>query len=149
MNRAAGRAWPRAAILNEFGHTRSFVRGQIVHDNDIALRKSGSELCLDINLKSAAVHRTIQHPGCSQAVTSKAGNEGLGMPMAERHMHSQTLADGCPSSYPCHLRCRTGLVDKDQAMGLNAHARLAQPDPLVTLLSDVGTILLAGQQCFF
>jgi hypothetical protein len=34
-------------------------------------------------------------------------------------------------------------------MGFNAHARLAQPDPLVTLLRDVGTILLAGQQCFF
>ena len=125
------------------------MRGQIVHDNDIALRKSGSELRLDIDLKSAAVHWTVEHPRCSQAVTSKAGNEGLGVPMAERHMHSQALADGRPSTQPCHLRCRTGLVDKDQTMGLNAHARLAQPDPLVTLLSDVGTILLAGQQCFF
>jgi hypothetical protein len=34
-------------------------------------------------------------------------------------------------------------------MGLKTHARLAQPDPLITLQSDVGTILLAGQQCFF
>jgi len=92
--------WPRAAILNELCHTRSFVRGQIVHDNDIALRKSGSELRLDISLKSAAVQRTVEHPRCSQAVTSEAGNEGLGMPMAERHMHSQAFADGCPSPQP-------------------------------------------------
>ena len=140
---------PGAAILNELCNTRSFVRGQIVHDDDIALRKRGSELRLDIRLKRAAVHRTVEYPRCRQAVTSQAGDEGLGVPMAERHMHSQALADGCPSPQPSHLRCRTGLVDKDQTMGFNAHARLAQPDPLVTLLRDVGTILLAGQQCFF
>jgi hypothetical protein len=48
-----------------------------------------------------------------------------------------------------HLRGRSGFIDKDQTMGLKAHARLAQPDPLIALPGDVGTALLAGQQRFF
>jgi hypothetical protein len=41
------------------------------------------------------------------------------------------------------------LVDEDKPVRLKAHARLAQSGPLVTLPSDLGTPLLAGQQRFF
>jgi hypothetical protein len=69
--------------------------------------------------------------------------------MAERHMHSQTLANWGSPAQPRHLRRRAGLVDKDQAMGFETHERLAQPDPLIAPVSHVGTILLTCQQRFF
>ena len=69
--------------------------------------------------------------------------------MAKGHMHPEPFAKRGSPSQPRHLRRGTGLIDEDQTMGLKAQARLAQPDPLITLLRDVGAFLLAGDQGFF
>jgi hypothetical protein len=140
---------PGAAILDDLRHARPFVGGQIVHDNNIASGKIWGELRLDIGLEGATVHWSVQHPGCCQATASESGNEGLGVPVAEGDMHSEPFAARCPPSQARHLRRRSGLIDEDQTVRFKAHARLAKPDPRITLLGDVGAFLFAGDQCFF
>jgi len=69
--------------------------------------------------------------------------------MAEGCIHPEPFAKRRSPAQACHLGRRAGLVDKNQTMGLKAHARQTQPDPLIALLGDLGAILLAGQQRFF
>ena len=89
---------PGSAILNDFSHTRPFVRGQIVHDNDIAFGKGWDELGLDIDLEGAAVHGAVQHPGRGKTVASEGADKSLGVPMTEGHIHPQSLAERCAPS---------------------------------------------------
>jgi len=43
----------------------------------------------------------------------------------------------------------SGLVEEDQPMRLKTHLRLANADPFLARLFDVGPIVLAGSQSFF
>ena len=108
-----------------------------------------SELGLDVGLEGLAIHRTIEDPGGDQAVAAQAGNEGLGVPMAERSGHLEPLATGRAASQPRHVRGCAGLVEEDQAMRLLAHPRQSPLDPFVTPLGYVGATLFGGLQCFF
>jgi hypothetical protein len=45
-----------------------------------------------------------------------------------------------------HVGLRPGLVDEDQALGINAPL---MPSPAGPLTSDVGSLLLGGAQGFF
>ena len=73
----------------------------------------------------------------------------VGLPMAERRFGSQTLALRTAAAQTRHLGGCSGLVDEDQAVRLEPHARLTHLCPFFTRLADVGAILFAGQQRFF
>lgn len=127
----------------------TLVGRQIIHDDDIAFVESWCELFLDIGLEDRPVHRGIDDEGGGELAAAQAGDEGLGHPMPERRLAAETLAPQAAAAQTDHLGCRSGLVEKDEAVRLKPHARLAFGDPFLARRFDIGAILLACQQGFF
>jgi hypothetical protein len=63
-----------------------------------------------------------------------------------RHAPDQALAARRPAVRAGHVGLRPGLVDEDQALGINASLMAPPPGPLAR---DVGPLLLGGAQSFF
>lgn len=141
--------YPCASGANVLFRLGALVSGQIVHDHDIAGLEGGAQLGLDIGLEDASVHRCIDDEGCGQSVEPQACDEGLGLPMPVWRVGVQTLPLAAAPPLACHLGCCAGLIQEDQAMLVKPHSWLAAIDPFLACLSDVQTILFAGQKAFF
>ena len=61
-------------------------------DDDVTPLKRGRELGLDIFVKHLTIHCALDHPGRIQPVVTQGSDEGLGVPMAKRHVINQALA---------------------------------------------------------
>ena len=120
--------------------------GQIVHDDDIVGLEGGGQNLRDVGSKGWAIHGRIEHPGCCDALKAQGGNESHGLPMAERDLGLQALAPGRPTVETGHLGVDPGLIDEDQALGIDEALR-GVPDPAPG--GHVGTILFCGLQAFF
>ena len=59
--------------------------------------------------------------------------------MAVREAHAQPLAFGAAAMTAGHVRGGPGLVDEDEAFGFEIDLAV---EPVLTLLQDVGTVLL-------
>ncbi len=90
-----------------------FVRGQIVHDDDVAWPQLENERLFDIGEKGLAVHWTIEDHGRSDPVVKQRGGEGGGFPTAMGHGGAASLAPGRTTLKARHLGVRGGLVDED------------------------------------
>ena len=123
--------------------------GQIVQDDEIAGLKGRGQLGFDISLEDAPIHRRINDEWRGERATAQAGDEGLRLPMAERDLGKKPLAFGATAAQAGHLGGGSGLVEEDQPMRLKPHLRLANADPFLARLFDVGPIVLAGSQSFF
>lgn len=140
---------PCPSLTDGFCRTRTFVRGQIIHDDHIAFVQGGGELGFDIGLESAFVHGSVEHPGGGQAITPQTGDKGLGSPVSERRVHSEPVSTRSPATQTCHFGRCSGLIQKDKPMGLEAHAGLTQTDPFRALTANLGASSFLGQQRFF
>ena len=120
-----------------------------VHDDNVAFFEGWDELGLDIGLEDSAVHRGVNDEGRGEGAATQSGDEGLGLPMAERGFRPEALALQATSAQARHFRRGSGLVEEDQPMRLKPHLRLANADPFLARLFDVGPIVLAGSQSFF
>ena len=127
---------------NGFG----LVRGEIVHDHDIAGRQGRREHLLDIDLEALAVDRLVQQPRCRNPIPAQGGQERHRVPMAEGGFARQACALGRPASQRRHIGLGPGLVDEDQPRGLDLGLMF---QPLRAASGDVGTVLLAGDQRLF
>lgn len=131
------------------GGSFALVEADIVEDDDIAGPKLGRQLRLDPAFEAPAVHRRIDDPRRDHAMTAQAGDEGLGVPLAEGRVCLVALSRGRPAGALGQLGIGGRLVDEDQArQGLGEEA-LSPSDPQLTRLTDVGALLLAGLQRFF
>ena len=54
----------------------AFVRGEIVHDHDVAGMENGYEDFLDIEPEPLAIDRAIDEPGCLEAIVPKPFSVG-------------------------------------------------------------------------
>jgi hypothetical protein len=120
-----------------------------VEDDDIAGLKFRRQLGFHIGLETGPVHRCIDDPGRDHGVAAQAGDEGLGIPAAERGMGAISLSLRCPAgalAQPCVGR---GFVDKDEPGQGFVKERLAPSDPMLARLPDLGTPLLAGPEGLF
>ena len=131
-----------------FGH-RALVSGEVVEDDDVTLLEGRSELCLDIGLEDASVHRLVDNKRRRQAMTSQPGDEGLGLPMSKRCLGLEPLALCAATTRARHLGVGAGLINEDEPVSFEPHLRLTLGEPFIARLPDVGSILLAGQQSFF
>jgi hypothetical protein len=100
-------------------------------------------LGLDIGLEDALVHGRVDHERGGERVAPQSGDDGLGLPMSERRLGEKPSPFGAAAAQARHLGRGPGLVEKDQAVRLKPHPRLAQLRPFLARLLDVGAILLA------
>jgi hypothetical protein len=63
----------------------NLMRGQIVHNDNIAWPQLGNERLFDIAEKGLAAHRTVEDHRRSDPVVTQPGGEGDGFPMAMGH----------------------------------------------------------------
>ena len=111
------------------------MRGQIVHDDDVAGPQLGNERLFDIGEKGLAVHWAFEDHGRSDAVVTQPGGEGGGFPVAMGDGGATSLAPwlapGRTTVKARHLGVGGGLVDEDDAgrieVELSFKPRLAWP----------------------
>ena len=112
-------------------------------------RSVGGEDAFDVGVEAGAVHRAVEHPGGDHAILGQARDEGLRVPMTERGMVDQALADGGPAGGLDEVGLQAGLINEHQSFQHVGHVRLARLNPHPAPLGDVGPQDLAGQQRFF
>ena len=93
--RAVGRQEeePCALVCEALGGVGALMDGEIVEDDDIALRQHRCELGLDVEVEGGAIHGLVDDPWCSQSVAMQAGYEALGSPVPEGRRGGQPFGD--------------------------------------------------------
>ena len=122
------------------------VAAEVVHDHDVTPREGWHEGLLDPGSKLLAVDRPVKHAGRVDPVVAQRGEEGQCPPMAERGSGDELVPAWSPAAQGCHIGLGPGLVDEDQASGINATLILF---PLCPPSHHRWSKLLLGEQCFF
>jgi hypothetical protein len=122
------------------------VAAEIVHDDDVAGFEDRHELLFDIGAEAFAVYRPVEDAGCGEAITAKRAEEGQRLPMPMRREAAQAFASGPPAAQRGHTSRDPGLVDEDQALGIEP---ALQDAPSSTPARDIHPGLLNGEQAFF
>mgnify|MGYP000877088408 CR=1 FL=1 len=139
--RAVGReiAHARACGFDCGLNAGAFVRGEIVHDDDVAWPQIGYQHAIDVGLEAAAIDRTIQHHGRHDTGQPQPGDECRGFPVTMRHGRTQPLAAQTPPVAARHIGGGPGLIDEDQPRRIEIGLDI---EPLLPSRQDVGAILL-------
>ena len=110
-----------------------------VHDDDVALAQFRNKDALDIGLEGDAIDRAVEHERRDHAARGQASDESRRFPMAVRDADTQAFAAAAAAVGPRHAGRSPGLVDEDQAFGIEIELAL---EPGLALLQDVGSVLL-------
>ena len=140
---------PAPAVFESLCGPRAFVGGEVVKDDHGSGFEARCELGLDIGVEGGPVHGALDDPGGNQPVLGQAGDEGLGLPLAEGRGTVEPLAPGRAAAQAGQVGLHGGLVDEDQAVRHAPHAGLASGDPNPPGLADVRSLTLRGDQAFF
>ena len=141
----AGRsAWRRPGVLPGAG--LAFVAAAIIHDDDVAGCEGGGQHVGDIDPETLTVDGTVDHPRCVDPVVAERRQKGRGVPVAERGMAVQALTAWAPAAQRRHVGFDPGFVNKDETGRVDARLIF---QPLFPAAPDIGTALLAGDQCLF
>ena len=124
----------------------ALVTAEVVENDDLALCQSGRQLLLDIEGEEFAIDGAIDDPRRTDPIIAERRNERHGLPMTERSGCGETLPIWPPAAQRCHVGFDPRLVDKDQTRSVNPALMGLPASPLT---SDVGAILLGGQDRFF
>ena len=122
---------PGACGLDRLAHRLSFVRSQIVENDDVVGLESWDQELLDIGAKALAVDRTVEQARRLDAVVAQGGEKGRGVPMPMRDLVDEPLAARRPAVKPRHVGLGPGLVEKEQALRINA-LLIGAPSPPMT-----------------
>ena len=124
----------------------ALVAAQIIDDDNVAWFEGRDEKLLHIGREADGVDGAIEDRWRINPVMAKRSQEGQGFPVTVRCFGVEPRSPSAPSVGPCHIGLGPGLVDKDQAPGIDlsliALPALAPP-------RHVRSVLLAGQHAFF
>ena len=109
-------------------------------------RESRHKHLLDIGCEQLAIDWTVDHPGRLDAVVPQGGDEGQRLLVALRHTRIKTLPAQASAAQRCHIGLDPGLIDEDQAPGVNL---VLMGLPAGALERDVAAGLLGRQYGFF
>ena len=118
-----GRVWrqipePCASRFNQAAQGRRLVTAEIVHDDDVARLKLRNENLLNIGPEAFAVDGAVEQARCGEAVAAQGAKESQRPPVAVWREAPHPLAFWSPSAQRGHVGLDPGLVDKDQAPGI-------------------------------
>ena len=95
------------------------VRGQVIHDHDIAAMQTGYQHLFDIGEEGDAGHRPVEHHRRAEPIAPQGGDKRGGFPVAERRFGEEPTAARRAAVKPGHLGAGAGLVDKDEPGGID------------------------------
>jgi hypothetical protein len=136
----------RTCRLDHLAHLRSFVAGQIVDDDDVALSQFGGQNTLDVSLEGAAVDGAVEDEGGDHASRGQAGGESRRFPVAMGDADAQSFAAAATAVRSGHVGRGPGLIDENKTLGIEIELLL---EPRLSALQDVWPILFAGVRCLF
>src|SRR5919107_1911989 len=122
------------------------MAAEIVHDHDIAAAQGGHQELLDVSAKAGAVDRAVDNAGRRDPVAAQRRQKGQRAPASLRYFGNEASAAGASSITPGHVGLGPGLVDEDQAFGIEPALVFL---PLLAPAGDVGAVLFAGVQVLF
>jgi hypothetical protein len=122
------------------------VRVEIVHDDEVSGQKRGRQDLLDVGAKLLAVDRPVEPARRGEAVMAQGGDEGRGLPVAERGVRDRTLAFLAAAVTGCHVGRGPGLVDEHKPARIKALLPFA---PGGAGGGDVRPLVFGGAQSFF
>ena len=119
---------------------------EIVHDDDVALPQGRDEDLVDVEAERLAVDRPVEEPWRLDPVVPQGGEERHRPPVAVRHLGGQALAARRPAPERSHVGLGPGLVDEDEAGGIDEPLprRPLGPSP-----RHVGAVLFGRNQRLF
>lgn len=103
-----------ARSLDHLAHARSFMAGEVRHD-DVAGAQFGHEHFGDIGLQGVAVDRPVENPRRDEASQCERPDEGCRFPVAVRNASPEPFAARAASMTTRHVSGGPGLVDKHEA----------------------------------
>lgn len=138
--RAVGReiAHSRTCCFDGGLNAGTFVRAEIVHDNNVAWPQIGYQHAIDIGLEAAAIDRTIQDHGRHDAGQSQPSDERRGFLVTMWHGGTQPLATSTPPVASCHIRGSPGFINEDQPRRIEIGLGI---EPLLPSCQDVRPVL--------
>jgi hypothetical protein len=122
------------------------VRAEIVENDDVARPQSWDEDLVDVEAEGLAVDRAVDQPRCGEAIMAQGSEEGHCRPAAVRHLGGQALTARSPAPERGHVGLGAGLVDEDQASGIDAALIGA---PLLPSAGYVRPVAFAGDERLF
>jgi hypothetical protein len=103
-------------------------------------------LLLDIGAEALAVDWSVEDARRREPIPAQRAEEGQCAPVAVRSQAAQPLAFRPPTAQRSHVGLDPGLIDEDQALGIEA----ALPgSPSLAPAGNVSARLLKGEQRFF
>ena len=136
----------RSDIADRSSHGLSLVGAEIVEDHDVARFEGRDEELFDIGVEALAVDGPVEQARGFDAVVTQRGEESRSLPAAVRNLVDEPLAFRRPAAQAGHVGLRPGLVDEDQAPGIDE--ALIGP-PSFAVAAYVRAILLARDQGLF
>jgi hypothetical protein len=127
-------------------HRFPLVRAEVVEDHDVAGFQRRDEELFDIGEEALAIDGAVEQAGRVDAVVAQGGEERCGLPMAVRDLVNEPLAARRPAVETRHIGLGPGLIDEDQARGIDA--ALIGP-PARPMAAYVRTVLLACNERLF
>ena len=97
------------------------MRGEVVHDHDVAGAQGGCEAALDVGSEDRRIHRPVDNEGRARPALAQPGHEGGGLPVTMGHGRDQPRAPLGTAVAPGHSR-RTSFTAQ---LGLTPNIRAA------------------------
>ncbi len=99
-----------------------------------------------LSRKDRAVDRAVEQTRSCNTIVAQGRDEGHGLPTLEWRLADHAAAARPPSAKRCHVGLCPGLIDKNQALGIDAALVFA---PLFASALNVFAILFLGGCGFF
>ena len=124
----------------------ALVGAKIVEDDDIARPQRRGEKLFNIGGEQDGVDRTIDDARGIDPVMAQRRYERQRLPVTMRHFGREPLPLGSPSTQRGHIGLDPGLVDEDEAPGVDL---VLMRFPALPLAGDVRPVLLGRHHRFF
>jgi hypothetical protein len=109
---------PCAGRFDQASQGSRLVAAEIVHNDDVARLKLWNQNLLNIGAEAFAVDRAVEQARRGKTVAAQGAKEGQRPPVAVWREAPYSLAFWPPSAQRGHVGLNPGLVDKDQAPGI-------------------------------
>jgi hypothetical protein len=146
--RTIGRQKPngRAHLLDRRPDLGLLMGREVVKDDDIPRMQGGHQHLFDVGDKTRTIDGPIEDSGCAEALETKSGDHGVGLPMTAGGVISEPCAAGAPAVAAQEIRRDAAFIEKDVVPHIAERLPLA---PSAPLSHDVGTPLFVGMYGFF